>query len=217
MPFPSPHTPATAHGIAVENLGCERGGRTLFRRLNLRLEAGGALAITGPNGAGKTSLLRILAGLLRPGTGSISITPADDSRSLAQLSRLVGARDALKPGLTPRETLAFHGHVFWAGDAPQHEVASALADFGLSAMADMPNGWLSSGQRRRVALASLALCGHLRPLWLLDEPLNALDGQGCRQLAACVDGHRARGGMVIAATHQPLGWPGLDELTLGDA
>lgn len=203
-----PDTPS----LRVAHLSCRRGGRVLFTGLGLLLEAGGALVLTGPNGAGKTSLLRILAGLLQQGAGEVTLLPADGERTLPQRSRFVGTRDALKAGLTPSETLR-HQAAILDGDPARLE--KAIAAFGLLSLADMPNGWLSTGQRRRVALSSLLLTGMARPLWLLDEPANGLDRQALHQLGAAIAAHRHDGGMVIAASHQSLDWPGVRELPLG--
>ena len=210
-------------GVQVLRLGCQRGERLLFSNININLGAGSALVLTGPNGAGKTSLLRILAGLLRADAGTVKILPFDDERALGQSSCFVGGRDALKQGLTPRETLMFQLSLMADPVRPHADVThadmiiqAAIGAFGLDALAEMPNGWLSSGQRKRVALARLILCGMSRPLWLLDEPTNALDAQACAHLAAVVAIHRRQGGIVIAATHQPLGWPDAAELRLGE-
>jgi heme exporter protein A len=129
------------------------------------------------------------------------------------MSRFVGVRDALKSAFTVRETLRLQ-----AGIAGAHEgagMAEALSAFRLERLADMPCGYLSSGQRKRAALASLVHAGRERPLWLLDEPTNALDGDACAMLAEAVARHRGRGGIVIAATHLSLGWPDSRDVRIG--
>jgi heme exporter protein A len=207
--------------LVVAGVSCVRGERSLFADLAFTLKAGEAMVLTGPNGAGKTSLLRILAGLLRPERGSISIEPAPADTSLATLSRFIGVRDGLKPALTPRETLRFMGAMLESAAPGDAALASALQAFGLVRLADMPNAWLSTGQRRRVVLSSLLLAPSLpltsRPLWLLDEPVNGLDSEAATQLAEVVAIHREGGGMVIAASHQKLDWPDLREFSLGTA
>ncbi len=200
-------------GLVISGLSCVRGERTLFEGLDVTLAAGEAMVLTGPNGAGKTSLLRIVAGLLRPQRGSIAIEPAGADAPLATLSRFIGVRDGLKPALTPRETLRFLAAMLNADATTDDTLAKALAAFGLGRLAEMPNGWLSTGQRRRVALSSLLLAP--RPLWLLDEPVNGLDSDAAAQLSNAVAIHRAGGGMVMAASHQSLDWPGLRAFRLG--
>jgi heme exporter protein A len=200
------------HG-QVTGLACQRGGRLLFAGLSFDLHAGEALAITGRNGAGKTSLIRIIAGLLRPHAGSIALTPAVDEAPIGERCHMVGAREALKPGETVAEALAFW-RAAWRGEGASADAAMDLLD--IAHLADLPCGDLSSGQRRRVTLARLTLTSaDQRPLWLLDEPTNALDTAGQAALAALVARHRAAGGMVICATHVDLGWPDLRVLEIG--
>jgi heme exporter protein A len=200
----------------VRGLACRRGERLLFEGLDIDLAPGGALWLTGPNGAGKTSLLRILAGLLSATSGAIDIGGnGPGAGDLTERTLFLGLRDALKPSLLVGEALRLHSAML-TGDAPSPaDIDSALARFGLARLALMPNGWLSTGQRRRVALARHSLAGASRPLWLLDEPANGLDAHAEALLAAMVAQHRAAGGMVIVASHQSLGWPDMRELAMG--
>ena len=195
----------------AKGLACRRGERLLFEGLELDLRPGEALWLTGPNGAGKTSLLRILAGLLSATAGEIDIGEGE----LSEVTLFLGLRDALKPSLLVGEALRLHAAML-TGRAPSAaDIDSALARFGLARLAAMPNGWLSTGQRRRVSLARHSLAGASRPLWLMDEPANGLDSHAEGLLAAMVAEHRARGGMVIVASHQTLGWPDMAELPMG--
>ena len=198
--------PATAPDLIAEDLACRRGERLVFTGLSFRLLPGGALVLTGANGSGKTSLLRLLAGLLAPAAGRLSWGGAAIARDVAEhRTRLhyVGHQDGVKPGLTPRETL-----VFWAAlrgrelrrDAPALD--AALAVFALEPVADWPCRWLSAGQRRRLALARLLLIP--APLWLLDEPVAALDNDNQRRLERAIAEHRAASGRVVLATHMAI-------------
>lgn len=184
----------------ARELAGERGGRIVFAAVSFALAPGGALLLTGPNGAGKTSLLRVLAGLGRIAAGALlwdgRPALADRTAHAARLA-LVGHQDALKPALTVAETLAHEARIV-GGDA-----RAALAALELEALADHPVRVLSAGQRRRVALARLAL-GVGRPLWLLDEPTVALDPAGIATLGRLLAAHRARGGMVVASSHLAL-------------
>lgn len=215
-PPPSPDTdrPASARLVA-ERLACRRNERQLFADLDLSVAAGAALALTGPNGVGKTSLLRMLAGLLRPEAGTVRIEPAEADLDLPARSVFVSSREPLKGALQVRELLAgWRAMVF--PRSPHAVIEEALAAFDLAALAAIPCAYLSSGQRRRVSLARLALApAATRPVWLLDEPTNALDLSARARLADAVARHRAAGGLVIAATHDPLDWPGLATLDLG--
>lgn len=182
-----------------DNLACVRGERMVFRALSFGLESGGALVLRGPNGAGKSSLLRLCAGFLDPAEGRLlwDGTAVDADAHRARLA-YVGHLDAVKPALTLRENLAF-----WAalggGDAD-----AALERFGLTALADVPGRYLSAGQKRRANLARLLVTP--ATLWLLDEPTTALDAGAVALFAGLVAEHRARGGMVMAATHTDLGF-----------
>jgi len=169
--------------LRFDRVALRRGGRLLFEDLDLELAAGERLQVTGPNGSGKSSLLRLAAGLLRPERGEVLRSPlalADDN--LALDSELPLGR-ALR---------------FWVSDPDP-----AIEALGLAQLADIPVRLLSSGQLKRTALARVA--GSAAPLWLLDEPLNALDGDGAARLRSLIETHLAGGGAVLAASHQPLG------------
>lgn len=175
-----------------------RGGRLLFERLSFRVEAGQALALTGPNGAGKTSLLRALAGLLRPVNGSVRLSGADPDRPAQDLHWL-GWQDGLKGQRTAADELRFWTR--WAGE-PAPDLASLLDRFGLAACADLETRRLSAGQRRRLALARLA--SPRRPVWLLDEPLAPLDAVWRERVGTMMRAHLDEGGLIVAAVHDPL-------------
>jgi heme exporter protein A len=204
--------------LVLDGVSCQRGGRIIFENLCAKLDAGGALILTGPNGAGKTSLIRIIAGLLAPAAGHVTLVGADgspeDDIPVDERCHLIGVRDGLKAAETVRESLEFWHAVM--GATSDYNVAEALQAYGLTALAELACGDLSSGQRRRVALARTLLTPvSARPLWLLDEPTNALDRQAHDQLSGCVAAHRAAGGMVVVATHQDLGWPDCTTLRIG--
>jgi len=196
--------------LTAEGLAVFRGERLVFRDLDFSLAAGQALVLAGPNGSGKSTLLRLLAGLVRPIAGRLLWADVD---ALADLSghaarvAYVGHQDAVKPGLTAAENLRFAARL--AGGA----VAEALATMGLDDLADLPARMLSAGQKRRLALARLALTA--APLWLLDEPTLGLDTASIGRFGGLLAAHRAHGGMVVAATHVPLPLDGTRELRLG--
>jgi heme exporter protein A len=194
--------------IEADNLACRRAGRRVFAGLSFALSEGEALIVTGRNGAGKSSLLAILAGRLRAAAGNIRISGAD-GRTLPECVHVVGHRDALKPALTAKENLAFARDILGDPAMPPRE---ALAAVGLEHAAALPVAYLSAGQRRRVALARLLVAR--RPLWLLDEPAAALDAPAQRALTDMMRAHLTEGGLLIAATHQPLGLEGARELRL---
>ncbi len=190
-----------------EGLAAIRGERLIFRDLSFTLAAGGALLLTGPNGSGKSTLLRLVAGLLRPAAGRLAWAAEDTLADLpTHAARLayVGHLDAVKPALTVEENLAL------GRSATPAARAAALASLGLGPLAALPARLLSAGQKRRLALARLALSR--APLWLLDEPTLGLDAASVGRLGALLAAHRGRGGMVIAATHLAL--PLADAATL---
>jgi heme exporter protein A len=184
--------------LELRGVACVRGGRLLFEELDLVLEPGDAALVTGPNGAGKSSLIRLAAGLLPATSGTVER----------------GARAALADeglALDPKPTLA-RALGFWArldGADPQ----AAMAAMGLVPLAGVPVRMLSTGQRKRAALARVLASG--ASLWLLDEPANGLDSDGEARLVAAMAAHRAGGGAVLAASHQPLALPGAAVVALG--
>lgn len=191
--------------VAVEVSGLEirRGERCLFRDLRFRLEAGSALALTGANGSGKTSLLRALAGLLRPSAGSIVFEGAPDAETArAEQLHLLGHADGLKGGRTALEELRFQAE--WLG-GDDGGVARAIEILALKPLLDLEVRRLSAGQRRRLALARLVSAP--RDLWLLDEPMAPLDTARRALLARMMSDHLAVGGMIVAAVHDPLPIP----------
>jgi heme exporter protein A len=202
--------------LTAENLAAERGGRLVFEGVSFTLSPGGALMLTGPNGAGKTTLLRLLAGFLRPAGGALDWRqdkhPFTEDACLSDHLHFISHDDALKPALSVRETLRFWAGLFDARDAP---VDDALKAMGLAPLAQTPCGYLSAGQRRRVALSRLSLLP--RPLWLLDEPFTALDGAARARLLDLMAAHRERGGVIIAAVHDRLPMEAVQELRLGGA
>ena len=197
--------------IEADSLACRRSGRLVFEGLSFTLSDGEALIATGRNGAGKSSLLGILAGRLAPTAGALRIAGAGE-RTLPECLHFIGHRDALKSALTAEENLAFARDLL--GDAALAPHA-ALAAVGLEHAAALPVAYLSAGQRRRVALARL-LVAH-RPVWLLDEPTAALDVAAQNTLLGLMRTHRAAGGLLIAATHQPLDLEGAKALRMGEA
>ena len=195
--------------LEASSLACVRGGREVFSGLEFTLGGGAALLITGRNGAGKSSLLRMLAGLGRIAGGQLTLTGGDPERTIPEQAHYLGHLDALKPSLTVAENLGFWARYLGGGAAP----ATALATVGLAALADLPAAYLSAGQRRRLSLARLVSVK--RPVWLLDEPTAALDREAQDVLADLLKRHLAGGGLVVAATHGPIGLDGAQELRLG--
>ncbi len=194
-------------------MACIRGERPVFSRVSFRLAPGGALTLTGPNGSGKSSLLRILAGLLRPAGGTLAWDgePLEDDWA-AHRRRLhyVGHLDAVKPVLTVAENLEDWARLRGAR-APG---PGALEALGIEALGGVPGRYLSAGQRRRLALARLVAAP--APLWLLDEPTVTLDAEATARVAAMIARHRAGGGMAIVATHGEIALEGAERLDLGD-
>jgi heme exporter protein A len=186
--------------LSGKNLRCVRGGREVFADLGFAASSGEALAITGPNGSGKTSLLRLIAGLLVPSDGSIALDGGEAELTVAEQAHYLGHRDALKPALSVLENLSFWRD-FLGGDSD--DPGRCLASVGLDHATHLPAAYLSAGQRRRLSIARLLVAR--RPVWLLDEPTSALDTKGQELFVNLMRDHLARGGIVIAATHTPLG------------
>ena len=193
--------------FAGRGLGCLRGECPVFAGLDFDLPAGGALVLHGPNGAGKSSLLRVMAGLLPPVAGALfwrgQPLPARPGEAHAARLHYLGHANAVKPDLSVAANLRLWPVLRGAGDAA---VPAALADLGLANLAEVPARLLSSGQQRRLALARLRAAP--APLWLLDEPGVGLDAESLDRLARLIAAHRAAGGAVALATHQPLDLPG---------
>jgi len=189
--------------LSVEALTVERGGRIVLSGLSFAVAAGEALLVTGRNGAGKSTLLRVLAGLLPFQAGKILLPGATDELRAAETIHYLGYEDALKPSLSVRENLEFWAAMLGQGGGLSPR--DALAAFGIARLLDLPAAYLSAGQKRRVALARLLL--NPRPVWLLDEPLIALDLSAQDTLASIMAAHVAGGGAIVAASHAPLGLP----------
>jgi len=184
-------------GLSARDIACRRGERLLFRGLSLELASGEACQVSGPNGTGKSSLIRILAGLLRPFAGVV-----DSSGAMA----LLDERPALDEHLPLGRALAFWQRLD-GGPAD-------LARLGLADLAEVPFGYLSTGQKKRAALARMI--GQNAPIWLLDEPLNGLDTAAVALVEAIIAEHCAGGGIALVASHQPIALPGARVIHLPD-
>jgi heme exporter protein A len=196
--------------LSGRGVRCVRGGREVFSGLDFQASSGEALAVTGANGSGKTSLLRMIAGLLTIADGTIGLEGGERELTLPEQAHYLGHRDALKPALSVIENLAFWRN-FLGGEA--FDARKSLIEVGLDHAVDLPAAYLSAGQRRRLSIARLLAVR--RPIWLLDEPTNALDAAGQSMFAALMGDHLARGGLIVAATHAPLGIAAR-ELRIGD-
>lgn len=196
-----------AHSLSVNGLALKRGDFVLREDISFALNSGAALFLTGRNGSGKTTLLRTLAGFLAPAEGDVRL---DEEGDPGELIAWLGHADGLKPNETLRKSLRF-----WAGMAgqPNTIIMPVLKALDIGHLIDRPPARLSRGQQRRGAMARLAVMN--RPFWLLDEPAGPLDRAGRARLGELVAWHRSRGGIVIAATHQDLDWPGAQRLELG--
>jgi heme exporter protein A len=192
------------------DLACVRGGREVFRGLAFTVQAGEALVVTGPNGAGKSSLLRMVAGLVRPQQGQLELEGGDVELTRGEHVHYLGHQDALKPSLSVRENLGFWAALL-GGDGTKSDVA--LAAVGLGGLAQLPAVYLSAGQRRRLAVARLIAIE--RSIWLLDEPTSTLDAAAQAMLADLMRAHLAGHGLILVASHGPIGLDGAKELRLG--
>ncbi|MBA8906331.1 heme ABC exporter ATP-binding protein CcmA [Aminobacter ciceronei] len=197
--------------LIAENLSGERGGEPVFEDIGFTLENGEALIVTGPNGSGKSTLLRVIAGLLPHASGRIGIEGGgEEFPTVAAACHYLGHQNAMKAALTVRENLEFWQSFAGSGKLG---IADALDDVGLGGLSHLPFGYLSTGQKRRAAIAKLRI-SH-RPVWLLDEPTAGLDKASDARLAGLMRDHCAAGGIVVAATHLPLGLEGVKALEMG--
>jgi len=182
----------SAGALRLEKVACVRGGRMLFSRLDLALGAGEAALVSGPNGIGKSSLLRLVAGLLKPFSGRV-----ERSGEVA----LLAEDHALDPERSLAKALGF-----WAGiDGEPDRLSAAIERVGLGGLEPVPVRFLSTGQRKRAGLARMIASG--AGLWLLDEPANGLDGEGLTMLEALIAEHRAGGGVALVASHSSVALP----------
>lgn len=198
--------------LEAGGLVCIRGGREVFAGLDFSVGSGEALLVTGRNGAGKSSLLRMVAGLVRVAGGRLTLAGADPDRTIPEQAHYLGHHDALKPSLTVAENLSFWAQYLGAKPA-RDAIGDALLAIGLGTLAALPAAYLSAGQKRRLSIARLLAAK--RPLWLLDEATAALDAEAQATLAYLMREHMAGGGIVLAATHGPIGLDRARELHLG--
>jgi len=195
--------------LEAENLGGERGGETVFSNLSFTLDSGEALVVTGPNGSGKSTLLRIICGLLAPEEGRIELTEGGASLPVQAACHYLGHQNAMKPALSVRENLLFWQRFNGTGAL---EIDDALEAVNLPGVEHLPFGYLSTGQKRRVSIAKLLVS--YRALWIVDEPTAGLDKASEARFAGLMHDHRHQGGMIIAATHIPLGLEGANTLDM---
>jgi heme exporter protein A len=186
--------------LAATDLACRRGDRVLFTRVGLALEPGDALHVAGANGIGKSSLIRILAGLLQPFAGSV-----ERSGGIA----LLDERPALDQQLPVRQALHF-----WQRIDAREQLEDLLARLWLDELADVPVRYLSTGQRKRTAMARVML--QQAGIWLLDEPFSGLDENGRTLIEDLCAERIAQGGIVVIASHQPFRLRNLQELALAE-
>jgi heme exporter protein A len=189
--------------LETSALACERGGLRLFSDLSLSVAPGGLLRVRGANGSGKTTLLRALAGLTRPAAGEVRWRGAPIGDEFHRDMLFLGHAPAVKDELTVQENLAFAAQLSGL-DADKAQIA--LQQLGISRLAGLPVRFLSQGQRKRAALARLALSSSV-PLWLLDEPFAALDEEAIAQVSGLCAAHLADGGMVVLTSHQDVAVP----------
>ena len=196
--------------LKAEKLTCVRGGREVFRDVSFALKNGEALLVTGRNGAGKSSLLRMIAGLVRIASGTLSLEGGQAEAATGEQAHYLGHLDTLKPALTVAENLRFWAEFLGPSSG---DIGPALEAVDLARLASLPAGYLSAGQRRRLSIARLVAVP--RALWLLDEPTSALDAASQTRLADLMRRHLASGGMIVAAAHGPIGLERARELKMG--
>jgi heme exporter protein A len=201
--------------LIADQLSVARGPRLVVENLSFRVSSGEALQITGPNGAGKTTLIRAVAGFLPRAAGTLRLDGGMADTPLGEHCHYLGHLNGLKAKLSIAENVAFWGGYLGSGSVAADRVDAALDAFGLLPLASVPAGYLSAGQKRRAGLARLLAAD--RPVWLLDEPTVSLDAASTRVLAQVIDRHVASGGLVLAATHIPLGIGTVRELALAGA
>lgn len=215
----SPATVAPTGTLAAQALACRRGRRLLFSGLDLSLPPGAITWLRGANGSGKTSLMRILAGLSAPAEGQVLwngqplARAGEDARARLLY---IGHANALKDDLTLAEALAFLAQLQGL-DAPLRRATAALDRLGLASRAGALVRTLSQGQRRRGALARLALDETTPRTWILDEPFDALDQASVAVLAALIEAQAARGGAVLLTSHQAVTLAGVQAFDLSAA
>ncbi len=211
--------------LSAEGLAARRGEELIFSNLSFDLGMGEALVVTGRNGSGKSTLLRVIAGLLAPEAGRVTFSGAgvEPGARPREFCHYLGHLNAMKTALSVAENLRFwrsfqgdSGQANSAGEgAPAPGVEDALKTVGLGGIGHLPFGYLSTGQKRRVSIAKL-LVSH-RPVWLLDEPTAGLDKASEERFAGLMRAHLESGGILIAATHLPLGLEGVKQLRMGEA
>lgn len=198
--------------LIAKQLSGERGGEPVFSGVDFDLGEGEALIVTGPNGSGKSTLLRIVSGLLPAAAGAIRLDGENPEEypSVASALHYLGHGNAMKTALSVDENLRF-----WQNfdGQPHLAIPDALDMVGLPQVASLPYGVLSTGQKRRISIAKLLIS--YRPIWLLDEPTAGLDKASENQFAALMRAHLEDGGMILAATHIPLGLDGVKTLDMG--
>jgi heme exporter protein A len=190
--------------LVVTNLSGARAGHMVFANINFSLDDGEALIITGSNGSGKSTLLRVIAGLLAAESGSVTaegLSQDDQGLVAHELMHYLGHLNALKAALSVEENL-----LFWQQycGSPEMDPAAALKEVALDGIGHLPAAYLSAGQKRRVSIARLLVS--YKPIWVVDEPTAALDKASEQLFASLIEDHLAKGGIVLAATHQALGF-----------
>jgi heme exporter protein A len=201
--------------LTAENLSAHRGEDLIFSNISFNLTRGEALVLTGRNGSGKSTLLRVVAGLIRPAAGQVEWLGKDGQKgvSAAEACHYLGHRNAMKPELTVAENLAFWRDFLRDMEGGSGVTIGEAADMvELDALLHLPFGYLSAGQQRRMAFAKLLVA--YRPVWILDEPTAALDTSAEALFARLIRAHLDAGGIVLAATHQPLDFEATQRLEM---